>query len=193
MKTISQFTKWAGILTLILALGLMAACSSSPAPAATTNASPSAAPSTGAAPIKTLPPITSMPPTSVPASTTAPAPATTAPVTSVSPTTSAPSNGKAVTIDVVAQKMAFDKSTITVPAGASVTINFNNLDGGIPHNISVYQNLSGGQTKPVFIGDTIRGPKTIVYNFTAPTTPGNYSFICDIHPQIMVGTFVVTP
>jgi plastocyanin len=89
--------------------------------------------------------------------------------------------------------MAFDKKTLSVPAGASVTIIMDNQDGGIPHNVSVYQNLPGGTTKPVFIGDVISGPASITYHFTAPSAPGDYYFVCDIHPQIMKGPFVVTP
>jgi plastocyanin len=116
---------------------------------------------------------------------------TTTSTTATSPTPAA--SGQDVTIDLTAQNMAFDKSTITVPAGASVTVNFNNKDGGIPHNFSVYQNVSGGQTKPVFVGNIITGPSTTVYKFTAPAAPGNYFFECDVHPQIMTGIFVVTP
>jgi plastocyanin len=85
--------------------------------------------------------------------------------------------------------MAFDQSTITVSAGAQVTINFNNKDSGIPHNFSLYTDSSA--SKSLFIGQTITGPKTITYTFTAPATPGNYFFRCDVHPTIMTGTFAV--
>ena len=110
-----------------------------------------------------------------------------------SPTAAPGPSGQAVTIDLIAQNMAFDKSTISVPAGAAVTVNFNNKDGGIPHNFAVYQNLPGGQVKPIFIGDTISGPATITYHFTAPASSGDYFFECDVHPQSMNGPFVVTP
>jgi plastocyanin len=96
-------------------------------------------------------------------------------------------------INLIAKGMAFDKPTLSVPAGASVTINFDNQDAGIPHNVSVYQTMPNGDTTPVFIGDVIKGPSTIVYHFTAPATQGNYYFVCDIHPQVMKGPFVITP
>ncbi|MGD1118510.1 MAG: cupredoxin domain-containing protein [Dehalococcoidales bacterium] len=116
---------------------------------------------------------------------------TTPPVTTTTPpvTTTTPPVGQPVTINLVAQNMAFDQSTITVSAGAQVTINFNNKDSGIPHNFSLYTDSSA--SKSLFIGQTITGPKTITYTFTAPATPGNYFFRCDVHPTIMTGTFAV--
>ena len=86
---------------------------------------------------------------------------------------------------LTAQNIAFDKSSITVQAGAQVTINFTNNDSGIPHNFSVYTDSSA--TQSIFTGKIITGPATTVYTFTAPTTPGNYFFRCDVHPTIMTG------
>jgi plastocyanin len=97
--------------------------------------------------------------------------------------------GTPVTINLTAQNMAFDKSTITVPAGAIVTINFNNKDS-ITHNFSVYTDSSA--TPPaIYQGQIITGPKTTTYTFTAPTTPGTYFFRYDIHPALMSGKFIV--
>ncbi|MDD5082879.1 MAG: cupredoxin domain-containing protein [Dehalococcoidales bacterium] len=100
-----------------------------------------------------------------------------------------PSGGQSIAIDLSAQNYAFDKSTITVPAGASVTINFNNKES-VSHNFALYTNSSASTN--IFRGDIINGPRTIVYKFTAPATPGNYFFRCDVHPTSMTGTFVVT-
>ncbi len=80
-------------------------------------------------------------------------------------------------------------STITVPAGAKVTVNFDNKDSGIPHNFAVYTNSGAGTS--IFVGQIITGPATMTYTFDAPTTPGNYFFRCDVHPTQMTGTFVV--
>jgi plastocyanin len=101
-----------------------------------------------------------------------------------------PSNSQSVSIDLVAKGFAFDKSTITVPAGAMVTINFDNQDSGVSHNFAVYTDSSA--KTPIFVGDVITGPKTTTYTFTAPTEPGDYFFRCDIHPTTMTGTFIVT-
>ena len=116
--------------------------------------------------------------------------ATTAPASTTPPTTPpATSNGQSITINLIAQGMAFDQSSITVPAGASVTMVFNNKDSGIPHNFALYTDSTASTS--IFVGQTITGPKTITYTFTAPTTPGSYFFRCDVHPTSMKGTFVV--
>jgi len=109
---------------------------------------------------------------------------TSAPTTTLPPITT---SGQGVTINLTAQNMAFDKSSMTVPAGASVTINFNNKDS-IPHNFALYTNSGAGTS--IFVGQIISAT-TVTYKFTAPTTPGNYFFRCDVHPTSMTGTFVV--
>jgi heme/copper-type cytochrome/quinol oxidase subunit 2 len=94
-----------------------------------------------------------------------------------------------VTIDLTAQNMAFDKSTITVPAGAGVMINFFNKDNNVPHNFSVYTDSTA--SKAIFTGKIITGVNSAMYMFQAPTTPGKYFFRCDVHPTTMTGEFIV--
>jgi plastocyanin len=94
-----------------------------------------------------------------------------------------------VTIDLVARNIQFDKATITVPAGARVTIDFDNQDKGIPHNFALYKTSAAQDV--LFDGEIITGVKQIAYTFTAPATPGEYFFRCDVHPTQMTGTFVV--
>jgi plastocyanin len=94
-----------------------------------------------------------------------------------------------VTIDLVAQGMNFNTSTITVPAGAHVTINFDNQDAGIPHNFALYEKQDDKTT--IFKGDVISGPKKIIYTFDAPAKAGTYFFRCDVHPRNMIGDFIV--
>jgi plastocyanin len=122
-------------------------------------------------------------------STATPTPTPTLTPTPTSSTTSTP--GPNVTLDLIAQGMAFDKGIFTVQAGASVTVNFNNKDGGIPHNFALYTDSSA--TTPIFVGQTINGQATISYKFTAPATAGTYFFRCDIHPTSRTGSFIVTP
>ncbi len=98
--------------------------------------------------------------------------------------------GTTKTISLSAQNIAFDQSTITVPAGAHIVMTFNNKDSGVVHNFALYTD-SSAKTK-IFMGDFVTGPKTVTYTFDAPSTPGTYYFRCDIHPTVMFGNFVVT-
>ena len=98
-------------------------------------------------------------------------------------------DGPGATFVIAADNLAFDTSTITVPAGANVTITFENRDDGIPHNIAVYMNASA--VEEIFVGETITGPDQTTYTFTAPEEPGTYFFRCDVHPQQMTGDFIV--
>jgi len=95
----------------------------------------------------------------------------------------------AVTIQLSAQSGSFNTSTITVPAGAAVTMEFNNMESDY-HNFALYQ--SAAATSSIFVGEVIIGPRTITYEFMAPETPGSYFFRCDVHPATMTGSFIVT-
>jgi plastocyanin len=151
----------------VLALAL-AGCAAGSTPTATTPGHTTGSTSTSTPPATTT-------------TTTTPPPSTTVTTTPVTP--------QSVTVDLVAKNIQFDKKTITVPAGAQVTVNFDNQDAGIPHNFALYTD-SGAQTS-LFVGEIVAGPKKVTYTFTAPATPGNYYFRCDVHPGQMNGTFVV--
>lgn len=95
--------------------------------------------------------------------------------------------GEPVTVDLTADNLAFDKNSITVPAGSQVTINFDNLEN-VPHNFALYETSSA--TGSIFVGEVITN-ETITYEFTAPSEPGTYFFRCDVHPLTMTGDFIV--
>ncbi len=130
--------------------------------------------------------------------TAAPAPTPTATVTTTTatttptPTTTAPATtvGGSATVSLTAQNIAFDKSSITVPAGSQVRVTFTNMDSGVPHNFAVYTDASASTA--IFTGAIVTGPTTTTYTFTAPSTPGTYFFRCDVHPTQMTGQFIVT-
>jgi plastocyanin len=102
---------------------------------------------------------------------------------------SASAAGGAVTINLTAQNTAFNVTTITVPAGAKMTVNFSNKDNGMPHNFAVYTDSSA--STPIFKGQTITGIANATYTFNAPAKAGTYFFRCDVHPTIMTGQFIV--
>lgn len=98
------------------------------------------------------------------------------------------SGANAVNVNIAAKDMAFNMSTIIVPTDAEVTVNFDNQDSGVQHNIAFY--LDESATKEIYKGQPITGPNKITYTFTAPSEPGTYFFRCDTHPTKMFGQFI---
>ncbi|MHB8052260.1 MAG: PQQ-dependent sugar dehydrogenase [Methanoregula sp.] len=98
--------------------------------------------------------------------------------------------GQVVPVTLTARNSTFSATTLTAPAGATVVMTFVNDDTNMPHNFALYTNATALTT--IFAGDLVTGPGTITYTFTAPPAPGTYFFRCDVHPELMTGTFVVT-
>ena len=100
--------------------------------------------------------------------------------------TPAPSvNPVGTVVKLSAENIRYDLKALTVPAGASFTIEFTNKDS-VPHNVGIYQ----GNTE-VFRGDPVNGAGTISYVVPA-LAAGDYKFICDYHPvPAMSGTLTV--
>ena len=97
--------------------------------------------------------------------------------------------GGPVAVTLVAQNILFDLSAITASPGVEVTITLDNRDAGVLHNVAVYTNPSASSS--IFVGELTTGPTTLDNAFTSPSTPGNYFFRCDVHPDTMTGAFVV--
>lgn len=74
----------------------------------------------------------------------------------------------------------FNEEDLTVPVGEPVTIIFQNNQGGVQHNVHV--------TEPVDLEPSplITGPDTVEHVVTFEEE-GEYTFICDVHPN-MEGT-----
>ena len=90
-------------------------------------------------------------------------------------------------LEIKAFDVKFDKDCLAAPAGQALTIDFSNLDRGIPHNVAIYQDETA--TKMYFKGDLIDGPGKTTYS--VPALPeGKLFFRCDPHPE-MKGTFIV--
>ena len=97
--------------------------------------------------------------------------------------------GGPVNVTIVARNIQFDKRTITASPGVSVTVTLDNQDAGVLHNTAFYTNRSA--TTRIAVGEIFAGVASRVLSFTAPSTPGNYFFRCDVHPDTMTGTFAV--
>lgn len=94
-------------------------------------------------------------------------------------------SGTALSITAFDNK--FDKDCLAAPANQALTIDFSNLDRGIPHNLAIYQDETA--TKSYFKGDLVDGPGKTTYS--VPGLPeGKLFFRCDPHPE-MKGTFIV--
>jgi plastocyanin len=90
-------------------------------------------------------------------------------------------------LTVVAAALAFDTSTIELPADTATTITFDNQDSGVQHNISIYRDETLSEV--LFQGELITGPGVVEYAIEA-LPAGEYYFQCDVHPT-MNGTVVV--
>jgi plastocyanin len=187
-QTVIRFMKSMKIITMLLmaaaVFAIIAGCTTEGpvTPTATPTATMTTVPTTVITP--TTIPVTTTGLTTPPTITTTGTPTTTATTTVPTTTTQKP-----VTIDLTAKGFAFNTSLISVPAGAAVTIRFNNQDAGVTHNFALYDGPA--QTTNLFRGELITGVKSVEYRFTAPIKPGDYYFRCDPH-AVMNGVFRVT-
>jgi plastocyanin len=83
---------------------------------------------------------------------------------------------------ITASGIAFDTSTLTIPAGKPSALQFKNEDAGTPHNVAIYPS-SSDLSNPLFRGDIVTGPATTTYDIP-PLDSGSYYFHCDVHPTM---------
>jgi mono/diheme cytochrome c family protein len=105
---------------------------------------------------------------------------------SPAPPASLPPN--AVTLDLVALNVAFDKHELDVPANKPFGIHLDNQDApGLPHNVELRQSDGSVIVDP----PTIDGGQQTTYSYDA-LPAGTYTFICHVH-QVpgMTGTLTV--
>lgn len=89
-------------------------------------------------------------------------------------------------VSVVAEGIAFTEgSCIEVSAGESFTIAFDNRDAGVQHNIQI-SNGAEPSADLLFEGELVTGAAQVDYEIPAFDSPGEYAFICVVHPN-MVG------
>jgi hypothetical protein len=114
------------------------------------------------------------------------------PTPSVLPTSGAAGcgdNGK-IELNEVAQNLSFKNTCLVAAAGKPVSINFDNTDSGVVHNIAVSK--SSAYTSFIFTGSAVTGPNKTTYDVSKASLPvGTYFFRCDYHPTSMFGQLVV--
>lgn len=91
-----------------------------------------------------------------------------------------------VTVEISADNTAFDTDEFEVPADTAFCINFENRED-VPHNISIYD--AAGEA--LFTGEFLDEAGSVTYQVDA-LPAGEHRFICDAHPQEMVGDVIVT-
>ena len=112
---------------------------------------------------------------------------TTTPVETTPPETESPEcSPDGTELQVVAEDLSFDTDCLAAPADTAFTIEFDNRDEGVPHNIDI----EAEDGAAAFGGAIITGPTTTTYDVDA-LAAGTYSFFCRVHPGPMQGTFVV--
>lgn len=95
--------------------------------------------------------------------------------------------GASADLTVIAKDIAFNTHDLSIGSGKTFTIDFQNQDTGVQHNIQI-QDSSGTvvQDQPL-----VDGGQSSVYTFNA-LQPGTYKFICKVHPiPSMTGTLTV--
>ena len=94
-------------------------------------------------------------------------------------------SGTALTLTAFDTK--YDKRCLAAPADQNFTIEFTNLDRGVPHNVAIYQDETAQQK--YFRGELLDGPGKTTYSVQG-LPAGTYYFRCDPHPESMNGTFI---
>ncbi|MEP6758443.1 MAG: cupredoxin domain-containing protein [Actinomycetota bacterium] len=88
---------------------------------------------------------------------------------------------------ISAANLAFDRDTLSFPAGTASTLTFQNDEAGVPHNVAIYTDESASVA--LFQGELVTGVASADYAIPA-LDAGSYFFRCDVHPT-MNGTVTV--
>jgi plastocyanin len=96
--------------------------------------------------------------------------------------------GAEIAIKASGSTLKFDKTELAAAAG-TVTILFDHQDGGVVHNISVFEGTSASGT---LMGKTDLETGPVKQTLTLDLKAGAYFFQCDAHPTTMKGKLTVT-
>jgi plastocyanin len=96
-----------------------------------------------------------------------------------------PGGGERPVVALAAVNIAFEPTSLTIPAGEAFTLRFHNQDAGTQHNVEIFDDPEFGGT-PLFMGDIITGVREVDYPVD-PLEAGAYFFRCVVHPTEMNG------
>ena len=108
----------------------------------------------------------------------------TATTPSPSSTATPPCSPNGTKLHVEAKGVKFDKTCLAAQADTAFTIEFENDDGGVLHNIVIQNN------EQFFDGEPFAGDARKTYQVD-PIPAGIYTFYCKLHIAEMQGQFVV--
>jgi plastocyanin len=87
-------------------------------------------------------------------------------------------------VRIAAVDIKFDPDCIEIPSGEDVDVVVDNQDDGVQHNIN-FKDAPGSPATELEAGPVVQ---TLTVNFP----PGQYDFVCDLHPA-MTGTLTAGP
>jgi plastocyanin len=98
--------------------------------------------------------------------------------------------GEKPVVTLAAANIAFEPTSLTVPAAEAFTLRFHNEDANTQHNVQIFDDPEFGGT-PLFSGALITGVRQTDYEVD-PLEAGAYFFRCEVHPT-MTGKMQAAP
>jgi plastocyanin len=90
--------------------------------------------------------------------------------------------GEKPVVTLAAANIAFEPTSLTVPAAEAFTLRFHNEDANTQHNVQIFDDPEFGGT-PLFSGALITGVRQTDYEVD-PLEAGAYFFRCEVHPTM---------
>lgn len=103
------------------------------------------------------------------------------------PTAAAAGDAGPTILTLVAKNTLFDTTELKAKPG-EVTINVDNQDDGLPHNVHVYK---GSDNTGEDLGKTELESGPVQQTLKLNLTKGEYFFVCEVHPPTMSGKLTV--
>ena len=98
--------------------------------------------------------------------------------------------GEKPVVTLAAANIAFEPTSLTVPAGEAFTLQFHNQDANTQHNVQIFDDPKFAGT-PLFSGALVTGVRQTDYEVD-PLEAGAYFFHCEVHPT-MTGKMQAVP
>jgi len=101
-----------------------------------------------------------------------------------------PGGAEKPVVTLAAANIAFEPTSLRVPAGEAFTLRFHNQDANTQHNVQIFDDPEFAGT-PLFTGALVTGVRQTDYEVD-PLEAGAYFFHCEVHPT-MTGKMQAVP